>query len=132
MTQFYVEQMLESGMLEKLELKEWEKKDPADKTFNGATDYLEVIILDNETCESNAGGTARRAGFESAMQVKDADRPDADTGDDIRSYIKDIIVSSSADKECIQKMQATSPGMVAMNMQMQQAIPAQSAQMKKM
>ena len=89
MTQFYVEQMMNSGMFEKQELKDWEKKPEADKTFDEATSYFEEIVADNETYESNAGGTAKRAGFESAMQVKDeeSDRPDADTGDDIRSYI---------------------------------------------
>ena len=60
-----------------------------DKTFDHATDYFEEIVSGNETFETNAGGTAKRAGFESAMQVQDADadRPDADTGDEIRSYI---------------------------------------------
>ena len=104
MTQFYVEQMMDSGMFEKLELKDWEKKPEVDKTFATATDYFEEIISDNETYESNAGEMAKRAGFKSAMQVKDAERPDADTGDNIRSYIEDLAASSSADKETIQQM----------------------------
>ena len=53
------------------------------------------------------------------MQVKDAERSDADMGDDIRSYTKDIVASNSVDKECIQQMQVTSSGMVSMNKQMQ-------------
>ena len=67
MTQFYIEQMLDSGMFEKLELKEWEKKPEVDKTFNDTTDYFEEITADNETYELNMGSTAKRAGFKSAM-----------------------------------------------------------------
>ena len=104
--------MLDSGMIKKLVLKDWEKKDAADKTFNDATVYFEEIISDNETYESNAGGTAKRSGLESAMQVKDAKKPDADTGDNIRSYIEDLAASSSTDKETIQQMQQTSSSMV--------------------
>ena len=132
MTQFYVEQMMDSGMFEKLGLKDREKKPEVDRTFANATDYFEEIISNNETYKSNAGRTATRAGFESAIQVKDAERPDADTGDDIHSYYKDLAASSSADKEIIQQMQQKSPGMISMNMEMQKAIAAQSAQMKEM
>ena len=66
------------------------------------------------------------------MQVKDADRPDADTGDNIRSYNEDLAVFSSADKETIQQMQQTSSATVQMSMQMQQHMAAQSAQMNQM
>ena len=68
------------------------------------------------------------------MQVQDADadRPDADTGDDIRGYIEDLVSSSSADKETIMQMQTTSSSMVSMNLEMQKAMAAQSAQMKEM
>ena len=69
MTQFYVEQMFDSRMFEKLELKEWEKKDGADKTFEDAIDYFEEIIDHNETYEANAGGTAKRSGFDSTMHI---------------------------------------------------------------
>ena len=69
---------------------------------------------------------AIRAGFENARQVKDADRPDAYTGDDIRRYIEDLVSSSSADKESIQQIQWTSSAAVQMNMQMQQYMAAQS------
>ena len=103
----------------KLELKDWEKKPEVDKTVVNATNYFEEIISDNETYESNAGRTAKRAGFKSAMQVKDAESPDADTGDNICSYIEDLAASSSADKETIQQMQTTSSSMISMNMEMQ-------------
>ena len=118
MTQFYVKQMLDSGMFEKVELKDWKRKDPANKTFDDATDCFEEIISENETYESHAGGTTKRSEFEIAMQVKDAKRPDADTGDDIHNYIKDLATYSSAGKEIIQQMQQTSSIMVSLNMQM--------------
>ena len=53
-TQFYVEQMMNSGMFKKQELKDWEKKPEGNKTFGDATDYFEEIVADNETYESNA------------------------------------------------------------------------------
>ena len=59
MTQFYVEQMLVGGMFEKLDLKEWEEKDLADKTFGDATDYFEEIISDNETYKSKPAARPR-------------------------------------------------------------------------
>ena len=94
-------------MFEKLQLKGWEKKDEADKTFNKDTDYFEENIDDNETYEANDRVTAKRLGFKSAMQVKD-ERLDADTGDDIRGYIEDLVVSSSVDQGVIQQMQKPS------------------------
>ena len=63
--------------------------------------------------------------------IKCADRPNADTGNDIRSYIRDLDISSSADKETIQQMQQTSSSMVPRNMEMQKGMAAQSAQIKK-
>ena len=113
-------------------MKEWEKKPEADKTFDDATDYFKEIISDNETYDANADGTTKRAGYKDAMQVQDADRPDTDTGDDIRSYIKDPTTSSSADKETIQQMQQPSSSVVSMTMQIQETMVAQSAQIKKM
>ena len=65
------------------------------------------------------------------MQVMD-ERPDADTGNGIRGYIEDLVASNSADKECIQQIKVTSSGMVSMNMQMQHAMAASSAQMAQM
>ena len=98
MTQFCIKQMMNSGMFKKLELKECEKKDEADKMFYDTTDYFEEVIADNETCDSNAGGTVKRSEFKSTMQVKDMERPDADTGNNIRSYTEDLIASNSVDK----------------------------------
>ena len=60
-----MEQILESSLFDKMDVREYDQEDPADKDWGNTVDHWESILDTMERFERSAGGTAKKAKFES-------------------------------------------------------------------
>ena len=69
MLQHFMEQILESGLFDEKDVQEYNQQDPADKDWDNTVDHWESILNAMERFERGAGGTAKKAKFESENAV---------------------------------------------------------------
>ena len=69
--QFYTEQMLDSGFFDKSVLIKWGKRLPTRKTWVKAKTYFEKWTKREEVYGLSVGGTAKKARFESNLQIRE-------------------------------------------------------------
>jgi len=75
--QFYLEQMYASNTFDKKEMTEWENKPVAIKDdFAQAKLYFEGLVKDYETYKQNSGRTTGKSKYDSALQMREADKGD--------------------------------------------------------
>ena len=73
MPQHFMEQILESGLFDEKDVREYDQQDPADKDWDNTVDHWENILDAMERFERGAGRTSKKARFENenAAYIKD-------------------------------------------------------------
>ena len=126
--QHYMEQMYDCGIFDIKDFRTWEEMDPAEQTWDTAVDYFEGIVESMETFKENMGGTAKKAKFESAAQVKE--KPEQQHQEVADAVVQQFLDTSAANEEHIQTVTANQSAMVEMQANMQKMMAMMQEQMK--
>ena len=106
----YVIQMYQKGDFDKREMTEYEAKQDADKDWAGTKAYFEQLADEQEEYEQNTGGASKRAKYESAAGIKEADE---EMGDELRKYIESLSSKSEESQEEQRKIQQATDHMLS-------------------
>ena len=117
-----MKQMHALGMFDIQQMRMWEKQPEFDKTWKDAKEYFEELVDSIETYKMNSGGTAGRAKYKSAANIKDKEW--ANQGDEIREYLKQLMTQGNAGNEKLQQMAETTANVVALTSTLQQQMKA--------
>ena len=95
-----MKQMYACNTFDSRDMREWERKVPANKRWIDLQVYFGDLYIDAKKYEKATGG---KHGFESAANVIEA-QPSAETTDHFSQQLCDIAIAATADKEHIQQM----------------------------
>jgi hypothetical protein len=118
-----MEAMYSSTMFTKAEMREWETKPAADKTWVHLQTFFSDLYDQNQKYNGN---TAGGLGYgESANNVDEQE----ESGRVIVDAMKEVAIAATADKEHIQQMSTTADNLVAIIKRQQSTIEAQTTQL---
>ncbi len=120
-----VKQMYESNQFEKRDMRDWEKKPAADKTWVHCQAYFTALFNDNKRFGDAAGN---KHGFESAANVEEKEKKVEDTAtklsDELCDNLREVAIAATADKEHLQQMTSTNEDLLKVVKEQQQQISA--------
>ena len=104
--------MHESGLFSKTEMKEWDRRDDDEQDWDGAVEFFENLVDEDEAYEMNNGSTAKKARYESAANVEEED-----AGDELRRYFNEVESAKereNATKEQLAQVMSSNESLLAM------------------
>ena len=116
-----VKQMYQSNQFEQRDMRDWEKKPAADKTWVHCQAYFTALFNDNKRF-GDAAGT--KHGFESAANIKEAEEKSNTTKmtNELCDNLREVAIAATADKEHIQQMTSTNEDLLKIVKEQQKQI----------
>ena len=102
-----VKQMYESSQFENRDMRDWERKPAADKTWVHCQAYFTTLYNDNKRFGDAAGN---KHGFESAANIREQKEKEKANGtftEELCDGLREVAIAATADKEHIQQMTST-------------------------
>ena len=104
-----VKHMYESNQFENQDMRDWERKPAADKTWVHCQSYFTTLFNDNKRFGDTAG---YKHGFESAANIKEQkqqnkEKPAVGFTEEFCDGLREVAIAATADKEHIQQMTST-------------------------
>jgi len=116
-----VKQMYQSNQFEQRDMRDWEKKPAADKTWVHCQAYFTALFNDNKRF-GDAAGT--KHGFESAANINEAEEKNSTTKmtNELCDNLREVAIAATADKEHIQQMTSTNEDLLKIVKEQQKQI----------
>ena len=127
LVEHYVLEMYKRELFDRVEMTVYENKADADKTFDLTCAYFAELVAEREDFEFNSGGAERKARFESAAAVQEAD---VEMGNEIRAYMEALASTQEEEREERKNLQSNNESMLAMQSSLQSQLAEKDVQIE--